>query len=942
MSSSDFTKPYDPREVEPHWRAQTLASSWFHAVDGVPNAASFTVAIPPPNVTGSLHMGHALTVTIEDAIVRHARMRGLNTLWLPGIDHAGIATQVVVERQLARQNTSRHDLGREAFIDRVWQWKAQSGGRIFEQLKVLGTSLDWSRAKFTMDPDMSRAVREAFVRLYEEGLIYRANRLVNWSIKAQTVISDLEVVREEPAPGVFNSELFSFAYPLADGEGEIVVATTRPETMVGDTAIAVHPDDARYQHLIGKHVRHPFVDRTFPIIADALLADPTKGTGAVKVTPAHDFNDYECGKRNGLPMLNILNLDGTLNAAAGPFAGLDRFAARDAVKAALAEKGLDRGSKPHAIPFARCQRTNDILEPLLSPQWYVKMEPLAKPALEAVKDGRVTFTPAEWEKTYDHWMTNIQDWCISRQLWWGHQVPAWYCDACGGTTVSREDVTACGSCGAAHPRRDPDVLDTWFSSALWPFATLGWPDQTAALKTFYPNSVMETGYDILFFWVARMMMMGLHFLGEVPFRRVLLHGMVCDETGAKMSKVKGNVIDPLHLVHGATLEEIVANASGGAPFAEGIKKFAESYPSTSGMKEGFPAFGADAVRFYLASHAPQSKRINLNLSRLQGYRDFCNKIWNATRFALTHIHDAPPRPAGAFPRPESLAERWIVSRLAHAVAEVNKGLDEFRLDEATGAIYQFFWYELCDWYLELCKPVFESGSDAAKASYKRTLAHCLETAHRLLHPFMPHLTEACWAHLPEGSRARRGDALSECLALTPFPGDDDGARDPEAEAEMDALRASIEATRRLCAELGIKPGSALAVTFRSPDAARLGTLEAYDGAIRRLTRAKATAYEVAPAGAARPKGSGYAVTHGVEMVVPLAGLIDPAAEGARLEKDRVKSLKEAEGIAKRLANKDFVARAPAEVVEKDRARCAELRDRAARLEAALSLLSELG
>jgi valyl-tRNA synthetase len=481
-----------------------------------------------------------------------------------------------------------------------------------------------------------------------------------------------------------------------------------------------------------------------------------------------------------------------------------------------------------------------------------------------------------------------------------------------------------------------------FSSALWPFATLGWPDQTAALKTFYPNSVMETGYDIIFFWVARMMMMGLHFLGEVPFRRVLLHGMVCDETGSKMSKVKGNVIDPLDLVHGATLEEIVANASGSAPFAGGHQEVPRRTPA-SDHEGGLPrlrrrrgALLPREPRAAVAQDQPQP-RAPPGLPRLLQQ--------DLERHALRpHPHRRRRRrgPRAPSPRLESLAERWILSRLAHAVAEVNKGLDEFRLDEATGAVYQFFWYELCDWYLELCKPVFESGSDAAKASYKRTLAHCLETAHRLLHPFMPHLTEACWAHLPEGSRARRGDALPECLALAPFPGDDDGARDPEAERRDGRPARSIEATRRLCAELGIKPGSALAVTFRSPDAARLGTLEAYDGAIRRLTRAKATAYEVAPAGAARPKGSGYAVTHGVEMVVPLAGLIDPAAEGARLEKDRVKSLKEAEGIAKRLANKDFVARAPAEVVEKDRARCAELRDRAARLEAALSLLSELG
>ncbi|MBL8602791.1 MAG: valine--tRNA ligase [Myxococcales bacterium] len=941
MAPSDFTRPYDPREVEPKWREKTLASSWFHAVDGV--SPAFTLAIPPPNVTGSLHMGHALTITIEDAIIRHARMRGLNTLYIPGIDHAGIATQVVVERQLKLEGKTRHDLGRDAFIERVWQWKGESGGRIFEQQKVLGTSLDWARAKFTMDADMSRAVREAFVRLYEEGLIYRANRLVNWSIGAQSVISDLEVVREEPDPAKPNAELFSFAYALEDGSGEIVVATTRPETMVGDTAIAVHPDDARYQHLVGRFVTHPFVKRRIPIIADGVLADPTKGTGAVKVTPAHDFNDYEAGRRNGLEMINILNLDGTLNAEGGPFAGMERFAAREAVKKALEAAGLARGSQPHAIAYARCQRTDSILEPLLLPQWYVKMQPLAEPALAAVKDGRITFTPEEWTKTYDHWMSNIQDWCISRQLWWGHQIPAWYCDACEAVTVSRDDVTACSGCGSAKVRRDEDVLDTWFSSALWPFATLGWPEETPALKTFYPTSVMETGFDIIFFWVARMIMMGMHFLGEVPFKRVLLHGMVCDETGSKMSKVKGNVIDPLDLVNGATLREIVEHASRGVPYAQAQKNFAAAYPSTSNLKEGFPAYGADAVRFYLASHPPQSKKINLNLSRLQGYRDFCNKIWNATRFALTHIADVGPRPTGPFPRPESVAERWIVSRLAHTVSAVNQAVEDFRLDEATAAVYQFFWYELCDWFLELSKPVFESGSEAARASYKLTLAHCLETSHRLLHPFMPHLTEECWAHLPENIRRRRSDGgLPEVLALAPFPGEGEGHRDVEVEAQMEALQAAIEAVRRTCAELGIKPGANLAVTFRSADRRKVETLEQYSAAVRRLTRARETAVEHVSGEVARPRGVGYAVSHGIEVLIPLAGLIDPGAEGQRLEKDIAKVKKEADAIAKRLDNKDFLARAPADVVEKDRARVAELRDRAERLAAAVAVLGEVG
>ena len=937
MPTTDFSRPYDPSEVEPRWRALELGSTWYAAHDGGDPAQAFSIAIPPPNVTGSLHMGHALMLTIQDSIVRHARMSGRNTLWLPGVDHAGIATQIVVERELKREGVSRHDLGREAFIERVWEWKARSGGRIFEQLKVMGSSVDWPRAKFTMDPDMSRAVREAFVRLYEQGLIYRANRLVNWSIKAQTVISDLEVEREEADPSKPNSELFSFAYLLADGSGEIVVATTRPETMVGDTAIAVHPDDPRYKHLIGREVQHPFVDRRIPIVGDGELADPTKGTGAVKVTPAHDFNDYECGKRQGLPMINILNLDGTLNAEAGRFAGMDRFVAREAVKAALAEAGLARGSVPHAIPYARCQRTHDILEPRLLPQWYVSMKPLAEPAIRAVEEGRTVFAPEEWTKTFMHWMTNIQDWCISRQLWWGHQVPAWYCKGCGGTVVSREDPTACTACGSAAIERDPDVLDTWFSSALWPFATLGWPDATPALQTFYPTSVMETGFDILFFWVARMLMMGLHFVGDVPFRRVLLHGMVCDETGSKMSKVKGNVIDPLDLIHGATLQEIVAHASGSAPFDEGLKKFRTAYPSVSAMAEGFPAFGADAVRFYLASHPPQSRKINLHLSRLQGYRDFCNKIWNATRFALTHIGDVGPRTQRV--APESDAERWILSRLAYTIEAANRGVAEFRLDEATAAIYQFFWYELCDWFLELCKPVFEGGDTPAARSHRATLAHCLESAHRLLHPFMPHLSSECWSHLPENTRLAADGTLPETLALAPYPGASDATRDEPAERRIGTLQAVIEGARRICAELGIRAAGAITVIVRTADPEARAVLEAGEAQVLRLVRAKELVH--APVTDARPSGAAFGVAAGVEILIPIAGHIDAAAQSQRLATDIAKATKESTGLAKRLGNADYVSRAPADVVAKDRARLDELNDKVQRLQAAVALLGEV-
>ncbi|MFO0626817.1 MAG: valine--tRNA ligase [Polyangiales bacterium] len=946
MSSSDFSKPYDPKDVEPRWRARAEASTWYRARDGGPHADTFSIMIPPPNVTGSLHMGHALFITLQDAMTRHARMHGKNTLWLPGIDHAGIATQVVVERELRKEGLTRHDLGRDAFIARVWDWKRRSGDRIYEQLKVMGASPDWARAKFTMDPELSVAVREAFVRLYEQGLMYRANRMVNWCPTCRTVLSDLEVDREEPEAGKHNSELFAFAYLLADGSGEVVVATTRPETMLGDLAIAVHPDDPRYRDVIGKKVRHPFVDREFPVIADAVLADPTKGTGAVKITPAHDFNDFECGRRHDLGTINILNPDGTLNAAGGPFAGMDRFVAREAVKKALEEKGLARGSTPHNIPYARCQRSKDILEPTLSPQWYLRMQPLAEPAVKAVEEGRTVFVPEEWTKTYMHWMTNIQDWCVSRQLWWGHQIPAWYCADCGGITVRRDTPAACGSCGSAKITQDEDVLDTWFSSGLWPFSTLGWPAQTEALKTFYPTTVMETGYDIIFFWVARMMMMGLHFMGEVPFKRVLLHGLVCDENGQKMSKVKGNVIDPLDLVHGATVEEVVANAVGKRLSGDGTavdpadkKKFLENYPSVGKLPEGFRAFGADALRFYLGAHAPQARKINLNLARLQGYRDFCNKIWNATRFALTHIAEVTPRPLGDFPRPASLAERWILSRLAHTIAAVERGITEFRLDEATSAVYQFFWYELCDWFLELCKPVFEAGTPEEQESYRLTLAHCLEVSHRLMHPLMPHLTEECWSHLPDNIRRRRADgAVPEALAVAPFPTAGDAHADPEAERAMLVLQETIESVRRICAELGIKQGAAITVRLRTGDATLVEMFRVYDGAVRRLTRAKELVVE---APGERPRGVGYASVQGVEVLVPLAGHLDPAKEGDRLQKDIAKARKESEGIEKRLGNANFIANAPAEVVDKDRARVRELAERVERLGAALETLREI-
>jgi valyl-tRNA synthetase len=941
--STELSKSYDPTEVEPRWYAEWLARGYFHAQDNGDHARSFSIVIPPPNVTGSLHMGHALASTIQDALSRVARMRGLNTLWLPGTDHAGIATQVVVERLLKLEGTDRHALGRERFLERVWQWKGESGGRIYQQLEVIGSSLDWQRAKFTMDPDLSRAVREAFVRLYEEGLIYRANRLVNWCVSCRSVISDLEVDRDENA----NGELFSFAYPFADGSGEIVVATTRPETILGDTAVAVHPDDPRYQHAIGKRLKAPFQDRTIPVIADAILVDPKFGTGAVKVTPAHDFNDFETGKRHGLEEINILEADGTLNANGAQFAGMDRFVARKAVKKALEEMGLARGAKPHKLAIGKCSRSGDVLEPILSKQWYVKTKPLAEPAIRAVEDGRVTITPEDWTKTYMHWMNNIQDWCISRQLWWGHQIPAWNCSVCGESTVARETPSACAHCGAgaASLTQDPDVLDTWFSSALWPFSTLGWPDKTKALETFYPTSVMETGYDILFFWVARMMMFGMHFMKEVPFRKVLLHGMVCDENGDKMSKVKGNVIDPLDLVYGAPLNTIVEHASPkGVAFEDALKKFKRCYPAVAEMSDGFPAFGADAVRFYLSTNPPQARRINLQLRQVERARNFANKIWNATRFALPYLE---PLQGGDAPvtldrSALSLADRWILSRLAVAIEEVNRGLDEFRLDESTTAVRRFFWDELCDWYLELCKPVFAGGTEAEKDSARRTLAVCLETAFRLLHPFMPFITEEVWQKLPAGVRAHRADgARADSLMVAAFPAASEQARDADAEAQMALVQGVIVAARNIRGELGIKPKDPIVVRLRTDEASRRALLKSYEDQIRILTIAKDVIGESLGTGE-RPRGVGYAVVQGVEVLVPLAGLIDPQTEVARLEREVAKVRKDADGLEKQLGNPAFVERAPAETVAQKRAELADKQLKIQKLQEALATVREAG
>jgi valyl-tRNA synthetase len=931
-SSTELPKAYEPREVEAHWSSRWIELGVFSAsTDLADPRPRYVLPMPPPNVTGSLHMGHALTCTLEDVLVRYYRMSGYCTLWQPGIDHAGIATQTVVERQLKREGKSRHDLGRDAFIERVWSWKAQSGGRIAEQQRVMGVSADWPRSKFTMDPELSRAVTEAFVRLYEEGLIYRDTRLVHWDCDAQTVLSNLEV-ENEPAKG----ELFEFAYPVSaeDGGGEIVVATTRPETMLGDTAVAVHPDDERYRHLHGKLLAHPFVDRKIPVITDAELVDPTFGTGAVKVTPAHDWNDFATGKRHKLAEINILTLDGKMNELAGPFAGMDRFVARKAVKKALEDKGLARGSKQHDLVLPRSERSGSIVEPMISTQWFVQMKPLAEPAIAAVRNGETVIVPDEWTKTYEHWMTNILDWCISRQLWWGHRIPAFHCEACGHVMVTREaQPPACEECAAASPKQDEDVLDTWFSSALWPFSTLGWPERTAELEKFYPASDLETGYDILFFWVARMMMMGIHFLGRPPFRRVLLHGLVVDETGDKMSKVKGNVIDPLDLIHGASFEDVVQKALPGAPAEEALKKFKRSYPSASQLGSGFPAYGADALRLTLSSYSPQSKRIPLSPKKIEGYRHFCNKLWNATRFALPYLAGA--RVGREPPQAELLASRWILSRLAATSAAVIRGIDEFRLDESTQALYRFVWNELCDWFIELAKPVFSGPDEAAKSETRDVLAYALEASLRMLHPFIPFITEEIWQRVPKPG----GSPASICLA--PFPTPAAGRADAEVEASMAILMSVVTAARTVRSEHEVHPAAEIELTLRADDAKTRALLERQAVAIRTLVKTKGDP-KLGQRGAARPKGAVMSAASDVDVLVSLVGLVDGAKEAARVEREIAKTDKDVAALEKKLALPSFAEKAPKEVVVESRAQLEELKRRRSALEEARSIAEELG
>ena len=911
-------KVYAPHEIERRIYARWESHGWFApAGHGTP----FCIMIPPPNVTGTLHMGHAFNHTLMDTLTRYHRMRGEDTLWQPGTDHAGIATQMVVERQLEAEGLHRADLGRDAFLERVWQWKGRSGGTMAAQMRRLGDSVDWSRERFTMDEGLSQAVLEVFVRLHEEGLIYRGKRLVNWDPVLLTALSDLEVQSAEE-----DGHLWHLRYPLADGSGEVIVATTRPETLLGDTAVAVNPDDERYQHLIGRQVRLPLTERLIPIIADAYV-DASFGSGCVKITPAHDFNDYEIGQRHNLPQINIFTARAELNENVPPrLQGLERGAARRRVLEELEAAGLLERTEPHKMMVPRGDRSGAVLEPYLTDQWYVKIAPLAAPAIAAVESGRTRFIPENWAKTYFEWMRNIKDWCISRQLWWGHRIPAWY-DEQGNVYVGRSEQDARARHGVAADvalRQDPDVLDTWFSSALWPFSTLGWPQSTAELARYYPTTVLITGFDIIFFWVARMMMMGLKFMGDVPFRDVYVHGLIRDESGEKMSKSKGNVIDPLDIVDGIDLPALVEKRTSG--LMQPHKRPAIEKATRKQFPEGIAAHGTDALRFTFAALASPSRDIRFDLARVAGYRNFCNKLWNAARF-VTMVCEQEPFATG--PAELSVADRWIRSRFGRALATVEKALAEYRFDYAANALYEFTWYEYCDWYLELTKPVLQSEtvSPAARRAARRTLAEILEALQRALHPIMPFITEEIW---------QRAAPLAGCPGQTvmqaAYPRSEAFPADATSEREIGWLQALVLAVRQIRGEMNINPSRRIPVLLQGASAQDRADLEVHRASLERLAGIESIrlleSSESAPQCATALLGS-------LTVLVPMAGLIDAAAEAERLGKLLARAQADLTKVRARLANESFAANAPAAVVAAERERVVELERTAAGLTAQL-------
>ena len=912
-------KTFQPANIETRWYDEWEAKGYFAPQGG---EKAYSIMIPPPNVTGSLHMGHGFQEAIMDALIRYHRMSGFNTLWQVGTDHAGIATQMVVERQLEAQGISRHDLGREKFIEKVWEWKEESGGTITQQLRRLGSSLDWSRERFTMDPGLSAAVQEVFITLHREGLIYRGQRLVNWDPALHTAISDLEVESEEE-----DGFLWHFQYPLASGEGHLTVATTRPETMLGDTAVAVHPDDPRYQHLIGQMVALPLTGRQTPIIADDYV-DQAFGTGCVKITPAHDFNDYEMGKRHNLPLINIFDD----NAAIGPdapeaYRTLDRFDAREKVVADLDALGLLEKVDDHKLKVPRGDRSRVVIEPYLTNQWYVDAKKLAQPAIEAVEQGDINFVPKQWENTYFAWMRDIQDWCISRQLWWGHRIPAWYDDE-GNIYVgeSEQAVRKENALGDALAlRQDEDVLDTWFSSALWTFSTLGWPEDTEDLAIFHPSSVLVTGFDIIFFWVARMIMMTLHLRKEVPFHTVYVHGLVRDGEGQKMSKSKGNVIDPIDLIDGIDLAALVTKRTAGMMQPKLAKKVEKA--TLKQFPDGINAYGTDALRFTYYSLASTGRDIKFDIGRIEGYKNFCNKIWNATRYVLMNCENEDCGVAAESEVTLSLADRWIISKLQETEDNVAKAVGNYRFDHASQALYEFVWNEYCDWYLELSKPVLwdDNASESAKRGTRRTLIRVLEACLRLLHPFMPFITEEIWQTV--GPLAGKS---GDTIMLQPYPVSDHKAIDKAANADIEWLKHVIVGIRNIRGEMNISPATELTVLLKNgseQDKTRLDENRQFLTKLAKLSEIRwLEVTEEAPVAATALVGD-------LEILVPMSGLIDQDAELARLAKEAEKLAKDLSRLTGKLNNASFIEKAPADVVAKEREKMLALENALSKLQA---------
>jgi valyl-tRNA synthetase len=886
MEQTVLPKAYEPQEVEARWYDYWEKGGFFRA-DANGRGPAFSMVIPPPNVTGTLHMGHALNNTLQDILARYKRMQGFNVLWMPGTDHAGIATQNVVERALAQEGTDRHQLGREAFVGKVWEWRQKYGHLIIHQLKRLGASCDWTRERFTMDEGLSRAVREVFVRLYREGLIYKGDYIINWCPRCLTALSDLEV-EHEPHEG----SLYHIKYPLKDQKGHLVVATTRPETLLGDTAVAVNPEDKRYRKFHGEKVILPLMDREIPVIADSYV-DQNFGTGALKITPAHDFADFELAQRHDLPAIRVMDDQGIMNREAGPYQGLDRMACREKVLKDLKKKGLLKKVEPYHLHIGHCYRCKTLVEPYLSKQWFVRVKSLAEPAIRMVEEGKTRILPAQWERTYYDWMNNIRDWCISRQIWWGHRIPAWTCRDCDQIVVAAEEPRACPQCQSALLEQETDVLDTWFSSALWPFSTLGWPDKTGELGVFYPTSVLVTGFDILFFWVARMMMMGIHFMEEVPFKDVYIHALVRDAEGQKMSKSKGNVIDPLEVMN---------------------------------------VYGTDAFRFTLTAFAAQGRDVKLSEERIAGYRHFVNKIWNAARLAFMHLPEDRKTPL-TLPNPKEVntAERWIMSRLNQVIGGVEEALEGYHFNEAANLLYQFIWHEYCDWYLEWIKPTLagESG-DTPQKNARAILSYLLEAILKMIHPIMPFVSEELW----QKGFGGEGKSLMQCAFPKPQPAWDS----PEAEETVRVLMGVVSQIRNIRGEMNVPPSKSIQILVYGEKEPMLAMVRNHEPYILQLVKGEGITY---PAGKGAPKFAATGIFEDLEIYVPLKGLLNLEEEEERLNKELQKLKQELGILNKKMSNEDFLKKAPPKVVEKEKEKVGLIQTKAEKIQDHLVRLKQL-